>query len=197
MVCSLSRAVERHVQTVLSIRQFGFGKEHTNARPRQIIPENYDRNAAAAQLVGKPEVGKMWTIINGIYDLYDGLGNLSLTIRLAGGMLGPPLGPPPDGTRGLYGDILDANSDTVPIQGNIDVATGMISFSSAVFPGDSVFGTFYTGFVFNTRQTDAPDGAPALAGTWQRMTFRAFDRSSGTVEVVSEKGGWYANNFRP
>ena len=126
--------------------------------------------------------------ITGTYDFH-GPDFVGLTIRGVAGVL-------PVNT--LVGALLDSflrdsNSDTTRITGRYDAVTNMITFSSALFPGEILSTIFFTGFAIPN--PNSLGEVNALAGTWHRQTLK-FDTSRKVIDLVSEQGSWFADNHQ-
>jgi hypothetical protein len=71
------------------------------------------------------------------------------------------------------GALVGSSIDNVPINGNYNAATNAISFNDARRPGETLFVSFYTGYVIPNEE----GGACAMAGTYQEAEL-IFEESS-------------------
>jgi hypothetical protein len=98
------------------------------------------------------------------------------------------------------GALVGSSINNVPINGNYNAATNAISFNDARQPGDTLFVSFYTGYVIPNEE----GGACAMAGTYQEAEL--FFEESGigqnrdiatiasnlTVAYPTIHAAWYA-----
>lgn len=103
------------------------------------------------------------------------------------------------------GALVGATINDISINGNYNAATETISFNDARHPGDTLFVSFYTGYVM----PNAEGGACAMAGTFQEAELivegSSIDRNREiaeagpglTVAFPLVHGAWYATFKAP
>jgi hypothetical protein len=95
------------------------------------------------------------------------------------------------------GAFIEANLDGRTLTGQYDASTNRITFNDARFPGQTLFVSFYTGYVMPTEE----GGVCAMAGTFTEqeilvetgaLAARIAPGGGGIFPTETFHGGWYA-----